>query len=282
MRALVIALLLASSAAARAQAPGDTPAMTFAPPDTVAPPVDATEALAHQPLAERALFTGTALTTPSSTADVSARAVLGAGYVVDAAIGLGRTTELWVEAGQTRTLGMTSPLSSYGGPQLGTQALGLKQVLARNDRWQIAVEASLRRSDVVVYATPASNGMPPFVPSSPSSSDILIGAAAYASVCVDARCRALVTATGSALWNTAWGSTAVPFFSASAIVGGDHLRGLAEMLATPDQSNGTIRSMLLLGARYGWTHFAIEGGVAVGTDDEDSGIAPLLGISARL
>jgi hypothetical protein len=266
MRALVIALVVASPAVALAQAPGEM----FAPPPIDTPP--AIDAATRQPLADRAFFTGTALTTPSGTADVSGRVAIGAGYLVDVSVGLGRGTELWLEGGQTTTPLGSSPFAEGSGPVYDTQAIGLKQVLARGSRWQVAAEVSLRRTNATVYEAPVSS----------PNADYFVAGTLYASACFDVRCRVAITAAGALIDDLGSSSGTMPLLSASANVGGDHLRGLAEVLATPDQASGTIRSMLLLGARYGWTHLAIEGGLAFGTDDEDAGTAPFLGVSARI
>jgi hypothetical protein len=282
MRALAIALVLTFSTVALAQAPGETFTL---PASDASTDLDAIEIATHQPLSERAFLTGTALTVPSGTAEVSGRMAIGAGYLVDVAIGLGRGTELWLEAGQTAAPFGSSPFSGDGSSPVNTQAIGLKQVFAHGSRWQIAGEASLRRSSLTLYETPVTGTLSNAAPaiSSPSSdADYFLAGTLYATGCFDARCRVAITAAGTLVDELSSSSGVMPIFSATANVGGEHLRGLAEVIATPDQASGTIRSMLLFGGRYGWTHVAIEGGVVLGTDDEDTGVAPFVGVSTRL
>ncbi|HEY3806721.1 MAG TPA: hypothetical protein VGL61_29160 [Kofleriaceae bacterium] len=284
MRALAIVLLIASPAVARAQAPGETPESS--PATASAPPaLDAIDVAGHQPLGERAFFTGTALTAPSGTVEVSGRILddHNEGYLVDIAIGLARGTELWLETGVTPSAIGPTPFSQDQGTY-DTQAIGLEQVIARGSHWQLAAEASLRRSHPTLYFAPTttmtlSNGAEP---QAAPGADYVVAGTLYGTVCFDLRCRVAMTAAATLVDDLSSSTGTVSVFSASANVGGDHLRGLAEVLATPDQPSGTIRSMLLLGARYGWTHLAIEGGFAFGTDDDDTGTSLLLGMSARL
>ena len=270
MRAVLCGVLGFASSAAYAEPPGETPVneTPVAPPAVAAP--DPIAVAAEQPLAERAIALGTALTVPSGTVEVSSRYILGVG-VVDASIGVGRTTEVWLEA---------------GGGAVATQAIGVKQVLARGARWQLALEGSVRRVVIANQVAPGGLDMPVPQGNPAQISDVtdVFSVGVIGSACIDAGCHVLASVAGnvSAVNGPYLTSNTMWLGAASVIAGSGHWHGVVEVMAMPNPGDGTIESMMFVGGRLGGRRLAVELGVTIGTDDQDSGITPTAGLAARL
>ena len=249
-------LALIVPAVAHAAPPGETE------PVPAPAPAPAPQGLDGVAAPDRALAAGTAFTAPGGSVEVSARVLGDVADVIGAAIGLGASTQLWGEL-------------SANGPS--EQAIGLRHVVWRTPRAALAIEAELRHTpgDMTTSA-------PMLLFVGPAQGDA-VAAGAIASACVDARCRVLASGGAYAEQGIDGGAPGPTWLAtASVLAGGTRLRGVAEMTATPDPSDGTIDSALYVGARFGSSTFALDAGAAFGTDDATHGVTPIAGIVGRL
>ncbi len=234
-------------------------AVVFVSSSSRADPIDT---LASSPLAERGLALGTALTVPAGDVELSGRTVLIAGEA-NVAIGLGRTTELWVDA-------------AIGVGADHTYALGLKQVIVHRPSWQLAVEGAARR--ITEYdADPYDPvGTLSFAPANGRADAFSL--AVIASVCAD-DCHALFTGGVSAAVMPGSGQSAALFYGwLDASYGGAHVRGIFELAAFPVFDGHAIG---VLGLRAGWRHVAFDVGLGYVDQAPSPIILPILGVAYR-
>ncbi len=213
------------------------------PPD----PVDPIEVRRQLAGSSRGLGVGTALTTPAMHGEIAFRAVEH-GVLSTFAAGITPTTELWVDGG---TLDSDDALDTLG--------YGVKQVLGRGARWQVAATAAVRR----LYLEGSSGDVR-------VDTITLLSLGTVVSVC-SASCT--VMASGSLGGLLAAGG-AVPSASLALSVGGRVVRGQLEGITYGDLAVG------FLGVHVAGTQIGLDlGALVVGGDRT---VLPFGGFTARL
>jgi hypothetical protein len=200
---------------------------------------------------------------PSGELDASIRAT-AVGGLADAAIGLARGTELWLEGG--------------GASSDSTLAIGLKQVIARGGAWRLALEASARRLSEQGTSPYQPLGTLNFGPAISGSADTF-GLAAIGSVCVN-ECRVFVSGGVAGAVMPGAGeqpSAALLYAWLAASAGTDRVRGLAEISAFPSADADMFG---VIGVRATWRHVALEGGIGYASIAGPIAL-PIIGLAYR-
>jgi hypothetical protein len=191
---------------------------------------------------------GTALTVPDGSGDYSTR--IGDRAVLSTiTMGLARTTELWVDGGALFEDGTDDEETMFS---LG---IGIKHVLARTARWQLAATIAGRQiderleMDVDVRTYAAASGV-------------------VATTCVDA-CGVMVSGTLGAI---AGGDGIVPMGSIAVSIGSPRYRVQTEVVKYGALDLGFV------GGRIAFPHIAVDLGVLL----VDAEPTPFFGLAVRL
>lgn len=224
--------------------PGLTPVIVeIAPP--APPPLSAIAAQTAVVSAQRNLISGTALTVPQGQVELSARSAIVVNGLSIAA-GLTSTTEIWGDA----YTAIEGEGTLYG--------VGLKQVLARGEGWQLAATGSFRGG---------SDG---------GSDETLATLGGVLTACSE-DCRVMASGGVSLLMAD---DEQLPLYSAAVSVGSPTTRLIGEVLMV--RENDDLAGIGFLGMRFGSRKFAADLGLAKLLEDGDDFVLPMLSISSRL
>ena len=232
--------------------PGMTPVIVLVEPVPVdAPPTKSTIQQQSESVgSQRHFLSGTALTVPQGQVELSAKsAILVNGMSI--AAGLTSTTEVWAD--------IYGVLEEGG----GIYGLGIKQVLARGDSWQLAATGSIRGG-------------------SDGGGDEKIGSlGGVISACTE-QCAAMASAGVQVLFTQDDDET-LPIYSGGLSLGSATTRLVGEVMFATE--NGALEGIGYLGVRWGSKKLAVDLGLIHPIEEGGSGDIPawpLLSVAGRM
>jgi hypothetical protein len=224
--------------------PGMAPVVVVEDAPPAPPPVSTIAAQSSIVGSQRNLLSGTALTVPKGQVELAARsATLLNGASI--AGGLTSTTEVWADVYTV----IEEEGSIYG--------VGLKQVLARGDNWQLAVTGSIRGAD--------------------EEDDKLVTVGGVVTACTE---RCTVMASGGVSLLMFEDEEYLPVYSGAISVGSPTVRLIGEAMFVPDENDDKL-GLGFLGVRFGSRKFAADLGLAT-LLDADEAVLPMLSLAGRM